>query len=188
MIKLAGQGKHVVRLKSGDPMIFGRAGEEIAALERHGIAVEVVPGVTAAFAMAARLGVSLTHRDHANSVRFVTGHARSGELPADLDWQGLADPSTSLVFYMSGRTAHLIAARLVAAGLPAATPAAIVAGATRDHEQRWLGTLSDLVEAIPTIDLSQPVLIGIGAAFAKARAANNRTSGLMVDRCRQATG
>ena len=82
MIKLAAGGKHVVRLKCGDPMIFGRAGEEIAQLEAAGIPVDVVPGITAASAMAARLGVSLTHRDHAQSVRFVTGHARDGKLPA----------------------------------------------------------------------------------------------------------
>ena len=97
MLKLAKQGKHVVRLKSGDPMIFGRAGEEIALLEKNGIPVDVVPGITSALALSARLGVSLTHREHAQSVRFVTGHAKTGELPADLDWRGLADPHTTLV-------------------------------------------------------------------------------------------
>src|SRR3546814_5707836 len=104
MVRLARQGKHVVRLKSGDPMIFGRAGEEIASLRAAGIPVEVVPGITAGIAAASRLGVSLTHRDHAHSVRFVTGHARDGRLPQDLDWRGIADPETTTIFYMGGRS------------------------------------------------------------------------------------
>lgn len=114
MVKLAKQGKHVMRLRSGDPMIFGRAGEEIAELEAAGIPVTVVRGITAAAAMASQLKTSLTHRDGAHSVRFVTGHARNGELPHDLDWSGLADPGTTLAFYMGGRTAKDIASRLIA--------------------------------------------------------------------------
>lgn len=165
MIKLAGQGKHVVRLKSGDPMIFGRAGEEIAQLQAHNIAVEVVPGITAALAMAASLGVSLTHRDHAQSVRFVTGHARSGELPSDLDWNGLADPATTLIFYMAGRTAPAIAARLVAAGMPTATPVVVVAGVSRPDETRWYGDLLALGAKTDGVASDQPVLIGIGMAL-----------------------
>ena len=169
MLKLAGQGKHVVRLKSGDPMIFGRAGEEIALLEAHGIAVEVVPGITAAVAMAAGLGVSLTHRDHAHSLRLVTGHARSGALPADLDWRGLADPQTTLVVYMGGRTAPELAAKLIANGLPGTTPAVVIAGLSRPEETRWHGALTDLPTGLQQIDRRQPVLIGIGMAFAAAR-------------------
>jgi uroporphyrin-III C-methyltransferase / precorrin-2 dehydrogenase / sirohydrochlorin ferrochelatase len=169
MCDLARQGKHVVRLKSGDPMIFGRAGEEIEALARHDIPVEVVPGVTSALAAAARLGVSLTHRDCARSVRFVTGHARDGELPTDLDWCGLADPTTTLVFYMGGRTAPLIAARLMASGLPPSTPAVVMTGVTRADERRWVGTLASLTTG-PTLPITaSPTLIGIGQAFAAAR-------------------
>ncbi len=170
MVQLARQGKHVVRLKSGDPVIFGRAGEEIDMLARHGIPVTVVPGITAASAMAAKFGVSLTHRDHAQSVRFVTGHARSGELPENLDWRGLADPQTTLVFYMSGNTAHLIVERLVAAGLAPSTPALVVAGVTRAEEASWSGELGDLVTGLATIDPALPILIGVGAALAPARA------------------
>lgn len=166
MIKLASQGKHVVRLKSGDPMIFGRAGEEIAELERHGIPVAIVPGVTAALAAAAKLGVSLTNRDFAQSVRFVTGHARSGALPADMDWRGLADPRTTLVFYMSGRTSSMIAARLIEEGLDGSTPVAVVCGATHERETRWIGDLDALSANAPPVDTGQPVLIGIGQAFA----------------------
>ena len=169
MIKLARQGKHVVRLKSGDPMIFGRAGEEIAELEKHGIEVTVVPGITAALAAASALGISLTHRDHAHSVRFVTGHARDGELSSDLDWRGLADPQTTVVFYMGGRTAPAIADRLMAEGLSAATPVVIMSGVSRQDGQRWCGILQDLAQGIGTIDRSQPVLIGIGQAFHIAR-------------------
>jgi uroporphyrin-III C-methyltransferase / precorrin-2 dehydrogenase / sirohydrochlorin ferrochelatase len=116
MVRLAKAGKRVVRLKSGDPMIFGRAGEEIARLEGEGIPVDVVPGVTSAIATAAALGVSLTNRDSAKSVRFVTAHSRQGGLPEDLDWSAVADPSTTTIFYMAGRTAGQIAARLIARG------------------------------------------------------------------------
>ena len=173
MLKLAQQGKHVVRLKCGDPMIFGRAGEEIEMLERHGVPVTVVPGITAASAMASRLGISLTHRDHAQSVRFVTGHARSGAVPADLDWRGLADPRTTLIFYMGGNTAPEISARLIDAGLAASTPVHVVAGVTHADEVRWNGELRELASGVSSLQSSLPVLIGIGAALAaKSRITN----------------
>lgn len=165
MVKLARQGRHVVRLKSGDPMIFGRAGEEIAELEEAGIPFEVVPGITSASSMAAALGLSLTHRDFARSVRFVTGHARSGALPDDLDWRGLAAPNSTLVVYMGGGTAQAMAGRLLAEGLPAATPAVIVADVSRAGERRWQGTLATLPQSPVLQQRGGPVLIGIGAAF-----------------------
>ena len=169
MVRLAKAGKRVVRLKSGDPMIFGRAGEEIARLEREGIPVEVVPGITAALAMASALGVSLTHRDIAQSVRFVTGHSRQGGLPRDIDWKAVADPSATTVFYMGGRTAGRIAVRLLAEGLPADTPAVIAAAVTRPGQSQWQGTLATLPVGIAALDEGQPVLIGIGGVFAMAR-------------------
>lgn len=168
MVTLARQGQHVVRLKSGDPMIFGRAGEEIADLEAHGIAVKVVPGITAALAVASSLGVSLTHRDHAQSVRFVTGHSRDGELSDDLDWRGLADPATTLVFYMGGRTSPAVAARLIANGLSQSTPVVIVAGATRPDETRYPCDLAQLRDGYGSLANGLPVLIGIGGVFADA--------------------
>src|SRR5690606_9092074 len=125
MVKLAKAGRRVVRLKSGDPMIFGRAGEEIEALEEAGIGYDVVPGVTAGLAMASRLGVSLTHRDCAKSVRFVTGHSRHGGLPKDVDWKAIADRSATTVFYMGGRTAGAISATLIEHGMSADTPVAV---------------------------------------------------------------
>jgi uroporphyrin-III C-methyltransferase/precorrin-2 dehydrogenase/sirohydrochlorin ferrochelatase len=176
MVALAKSGKRVVRLKSGDPMIFGRAGEEIESLERENIPVEIVPGITSATAMAARLGVSLTHRDHAQSVRFVTGHSRKGELPTDLDWSKLADPSVTTIFYMGGRTAKAITDKLTSFGMSPSTPAVILSSIARDDEQRWVGMLSDMPQAMGEIGYHNPVLIGIGDAFIKAKRADGERS------------
>jgi uroporphyrin-III C-methyltransferase/precorrin-2 dehydrogenase/sirohydrochlorin ferrochelatase len=166
MTRLALQGKHVVRLKSGDPMIFGRAGEEIEHLERAGVPVDVVPGITAGVALASALGVSLTHREMAQSVRFVTGCARTGHLPDDLDWRGLADPHTTAIFYMSGRTAGAIAARLVQEGFSPDTPAVMVSNVSRDDE-RWAGPISKLGAASDQRNSSKPVIIGVGRVFSR---------------------
>ncbi|KPF46052.1 siroheme synthase CysG [Rhizobium sp. AAP43] len=165
MVMFAKAGKRVVRLKSGDPMIFGRAGEEIARLRQEGIAVEVVPGITAASAMAASLGVSLTHRDHAQQVRFVTGHSRHGELPQSLDWPSLADPRQSTIFYMGGRTAGSIEEKLRVAGMPATTPVVIASAISRSNQRSWRGRLAHLPRAMQDMGLDEPVLIGIGNAF-----------------------
>lgn len=169
MVKLASQGKHVVRLKSGDPMIFGRAGEEIDRLDGEGIPVSVIPGITSGMAMASLLGTSLTHRDCAHSVRFVTGHSRSGQLPGHLDWKGLADPETTLVFYMGARTASQIAARLTENGLAPATPVVIASAVTRPNGKQLYTTLESLKTDARVAKLDGPVLIGIGQAFAKRR-------------------
>ncbi|MGV1793706.1 siroheme synthase CysG [Rhizobium sp. A37_96] len=166
MVKLAKAGKRVVRLKSGDPMIFGRAGEEIAHLDRENIPVDVVPGITAASAMAARLGISLTHRDHAQSVRFITGHSRHGGLPADVDWRTVADPRTTTVFYMAGRTAPLIADRLIAEGLTPSTPVVIMSDVSRATQAEWRGTLAIALDGIAAIGSDNPVLIAVGQALA----------------------
>jgi uroporphyrin-III C-methyltransferase/precorrin-2 dehydrogenase/sirohydrochlorin ferrochelatase len=167
MTRLALKGKHVVRLKSGDPMIFGRAGEEIEHLERAGVPVDVVPGITAGTALASALGVSLTHRDMAQSVRFVTGCAKTGRLPDNLDWRGLADPLTTTIFYMAGGTAGAIAARLVEEGFAPDTPAVIVSNVSRGDE-RWAGPISALGEASSRRDAAKPVIIGIGRVFDRA--------------------
>lgn len=166
MIKLALQGKHVVRLKSGDPMLFGRAGEEIAVLQNAGIQVNIVPGITAASAMSSELGVSLTHRDHTHSVRYVTGHARDGELPEGLDWKGLADPETTLIIYMGGRTGPRCGERLIAEGLAPDTPCVVMFGIARETMRRHVGTLSELAKgALQTAGSDEPVLIGVGCVF-----------------------
>ena len=171
MVKLAKAGKHVVRLKSGDPMIFGRGGEEISRLEAAGIPVDIVPGITAALAMAAALGVSLTHRDHAQSVRFVTGHARDGKLPANLDWQSMAGSAATTIFYMGGGTAGQIAARLIMEGLSPDTPVAVAASISRPDERLLRGLLSDLAELAKAVGTTGPVLVGVGWSFATASAA-----------------
>ncbi len=177
MVKLAKAGKHVVRLKSGDPMIFGRAGEEIAHLDRENIPVDIVPGITAASAMASRLGISLTHRDHAQSVRLVTGHSRHGGLPADIDWGSTADPHTTTVFYMAGRTAPLIAERLLEEGLSPETPVIIISDVSRPTERDWRGTLVEIPSGIANIGYDNPVLIAVGAALAVRQ---NLLSGVIV--------
>ncbi len=162
MLKLARSGKNVVRLKSGDPTIFGRAGEEIAFLERADIAVSIIPGVTAATAMAAELNVSLTHRDHAQSVRFVTGHSRLGTIPEDMGWAGIADARTTTVFYMGGRMARKISDRLIKHGLPRSTPASIVSAVSKNTRQEWHGSVERIPEGINEIGYDQPVLIAVG--------------------------
>jgi len=164
MVALARQGKRVARLKSGDPMLFGRAGEEIAHLRAEGIATSVIPGITAAAAMAARLGVSLTHRDSAHSVRFITGHGRNGGLPADVDWRAIADPAGTTVVYMGGRLSASIARRLMSEGLDRATPAVAVAAISRPQERMWRGTLAEMAEDA-VFRSEDPILIGIGQVF-----------------------
>ena len=169
MLKLAGPmpggGKRVVRLKSGDPMVFGRAGEEIEALAQANIPHEVIPGITSAQALAASLNVSLTHRALARSVRFVTGHGANGQLPTDLDWRGLADPATTLVIYMGARTAPLIAERLVNEGLAPNTPAIAASAVARPEQQTWHGTVATLARGVETLPNDQPILIAIGDAM-----------------------
>lgn len=149
MLKLARQGKHVVRLKSGDPMIFGRAGEEITALEAAGIPVTVVPGITAAQGMASALNISLTHRDHAQSLTLITGHSRAGTIPETIDWQRAADPHATTILYMGGRMAGPIAARLIENGLAPETPVVAMASISRPEAARWAGALSRLGKALP---------------------------------------
>lgn len=166
MMVLARQGKMVVRLKSGDPSMFGRAGEEIEVLQKAGIPVTVIPGITAASAMAATLSVSLTHRACAHSVRFVTGHLRDGCLPDNVDWNGLADDETTLIVYMGGRTGAAYADRLIAAGLPGSTPCVVVYSVSRQQEECHSGTLEELKSGI--LESGAPVLIGIGRIFAQA--------------------
>lgn len=181
MIALAKSGRRVVRLKSGDPMIFGRAGEEIAILEAEGIAYDVVPGITAGLAMAAALGVSLTHRDHARSVRFVTGHSKEGGLPKDLDWSAIADPSVTTIFYMGGRTAGQISTTLISRGMPPATPVAIAADLGRPSEANVLTDLGKLPAAVDALGGNRPVLIGVGVVFQQCKAQVKQ--GALVD-CR----
>lgn len=158
-------GERVVRLKGGDPVIFGRATEELDACRAAGVAVRICPGVTAASAAAASLGASLTLRGLARKLTFVTAHARAGEALA-LDWERLADPDATLAVYMGKAAAGEVSARLIAAGLPGDTPVALVESASLPDE-RVFRTRLDLLELTSKAALGDgPALLLIGAALA----------------------
>ena len=164
------QGLTVVRLKGGDPFIFGRGGEELEACRAAGVDCHIVPGVTAALAASASAGAPLTHRGSAQAVTFVTGHAsRKGEdgvSEPDLDWESLSRPNQTVVIYMGLSQAAPIAGRLLAAGRAAMTPALIVENASRADERRIVTTLAGLAEAAAA--LSGPALLIVGEAMALA--------------------
>jgi uroporphyrin-III C-methyltransferase/precorrin-2 dehydrogenase/sirohydrochlorin ferrochelatase len=165
MVGLARQGKRVVRLKGGDPLIFGRAAEEIAACEEANIAVDVVPGITAAQGAAAKLGIPLTDRKRARRVQYVTGHASEGALPGDLDWQSLADPTTTTAIYMPTRTLAALVARAIAEGLDPHTPALAIARATRPDQAVVAAPISELPLRVAEANLPGPVLVMLGHAL-----------------------
>ncbi len=160
LVDLAREGLTVVRLKGGDPFIFGRGGEELEALVDAGIAFEVVPGVTAAAGCAASAGFPLTHRDHAQSVMFVTGHRQ--DCGSSLDWPALARSRQTLVFYMGVARAGEIANQLIAHGLSAETPVAVVRHGTLPDQQIVLATLENLAARIEATGIKPPALIIVG--------------------------
>nr|MEA2798529.1 uroporphyrin-III C-methyltransferase [Phenylobacterium sp.] len=159
LVAFALDGLEVVRLKGGDPFIFGRGGEELQACRAAGVDCQIVPGVTAALAASASAGAPLTHRGSAQAVTFVTGHAGSGGEP-DLDWESLARPNQTVVIYMGLSMATPIAARLMAAGRGGSTPALIVENASRADERRVVTTLAGLAEAAAA--LGGPALLIVG--------------------------
>lgn len=161
LVRLARAGRNVVRLKGGDPFIFGRGCEEAGELEAAGIPYEVIPGITAAQGCAAAARVPLTHRGLASGVRYVTGHRKANE-PLDLDWSSLADPDTTLVVYMGLANINEIARRLVAHGLSLSTPVLAVCQGTTDRERRICTRLATLPLAAREAAFSGPVLFIIG--------------------------
>jgi uroporphyrin-III C-methyltransferase/precorrin-2 dehydrogenase/sirohydrochlorin ferrochelatase len=169
MITLARAGKRVVRLKGGDPMIFGRGGEELAAIRAAGLAVEVVPGITAAQGAASRLGVSLTHRSAARRLQYVTGHGADGKLPRDIDWKSIADPTATTVVYMPARTLAELAGVGIANGLDPETPAVAIVKATRPGEAVVAASIRDLPGRLGELPPG-PVLVMIGKVFAEVDA------------------
>jgi uroporphyrin-III C-methyltransferase len=167
LVQLARTGRDVVRLKGGDPFIFGRGGEEAAYLQRHGIAWEVVPGVTAAAGCGAALGIPLTHRGVATGVRFVTGHYQ-GDAPLDLNWSSLADASTTLAVYMGLANIGLLQHELQAAGRCGQTPVLAVASGTTPQQRLCRTTLARLAEDVAAEALRPPVMLLIGEVVAAA--------------------
>jgi uroporphyrin-III C-methyltransferase/precorrin-2 dehydrogenase/sirohydrochlorin ferrochelatase len=165
MVGLARQGKRVVRLKGGDPLIFGRAAEEIAACKAANIAVDVVPGITAVQGAASRLGLPLTDRKHARRLQYVTGHAHDGALPKDLDWRSLADPATTTAIYMPARTLAALVEKAVTEGLDPRTPAIAIARATRPDQQVVSAPISELPERLTQAALPGPLLVMLGHVF-----------------------
>jgi uroporphyrin-III C-methyltransferase/precorrin-2 dehydrogenase/sirohydrochlorin ferrochelatase len=170
LVKLAREGKKVVRLKGGDPTIFGRANEEIEALRTAGIPFEVIPGVTAASGAAAAAGVSLTERDVARRVQFITAHTKEGRLPDDLDWPALVDPRATTAVYMGVKTLPILIERLLASGMPPDTPALFIEWATRADERILAAPLSDLPAKVAAAGPSGPSLVLIGAAIGHSHA------------------
>ncbi len=160
LVALARAGKSVVRLKGGDPFVFGRGGEEVEALVEAGVAVEVVPGITAALGCAATAGIPLTHRDHAQACIFVTGHLKDGSV--DLDWQTLARPRQTVVIYMGVNALSMISGQLVAHGLPFSTPVALIENGTTDRERRVVGTLANIERQANKAGLNGPTLCVVG--------------------------
>lgn len=176
LIALARAGKNVVRLKGGDPFVFGRGGEELEALRAAGIAAYVTPGITAATGCAAAAGMALTHRDYAQAVTFVTGHAKDNADP-DLDWAALAALKNTLVVYMGVGNAGRIASNLLDHGRSGDTPIAVIENGTRDNQIVAKGALRDLEKVIETNGIKGPALLVIGdvAALADSEALGDLT-------------
>ena len=165
LVHLAQSGKNVLRLKGGDPFIFGRGGEEAEALHAAGIAFEIVPGISSASGCSAYAGIPLTHRDYAQGVRFITGHLKEEDL-AGIDWGCLAEPQTTLVVYMGLANAQLLSDQLTAHGLPCNTPCAAIQQGTTPQQKVAITTLAAIVDTLRERQFASPTLLIIGKVAA----------------------
>ena len=164
LVELARAGQRVLRLKGGDPFVFGRGGEEAQTLVQHGVPIRIVPGITAGIAGLAYAGIPVTHRDVNQSVTFVTGHDRLGEAPAALDWAGIARGSQVIVIYMGIKHIGAIAAKLIAAGRSPTEPVAVTTTATLDDQRTLETTLGSAAADIAAAGLEPPAIICVGTA------------------------
>jgi uroporphyrin-III C-methyltransferase len=166
MIALASQGQAVVRLKGGDPFLFGRGGEEMQALQQAGICVEIIPGITSGIAAPASIGIPVTHREFTHGVTFVTGHTQNGEKP---DWQALVAGGTTLVIYMGMKYLSAIVTDLLEAGMASDLPAAAIQQGTTQYQRQVLSTLAALPAAVKQEGLESPAIIVLGEVVRLAR-------------------
>ncbi len=171
LVDLTKTHKTVVRLKGGDPFIFGRGGEEAEHLVENNVSFQIIPGITASVGCAAYAGIPLTHRDVAQSVRFITGHSQEGR-DLDLDWQSLADPKTTLVVYMGTTNAAIISSMLRGAGMDASIPVAILNKGTRPDQKAIITSLQDMPTVINTEGISGTTMIIIGHVVSLAHKIN----------------
>ncbi|WP_134013783.1 uroporphyrinogen-III C-methyltransferase [Litoreibacter halocynthiae] len=166
LVDLASEGKRVLRLKGGDPFVFGRGGEEAQTLVQHGVPIRIIPGISAGIGGLAYAGIPVTHRDVNQSVTFVTGHDQSGNATGSLDWQAISKGSQVIVIYMGMKHIAHITAQLLAAGRPATEPVAIVTTATTEHQQVLETTLGTCVADIEASGAEPPAIICVGRAVA----------------------
>lgn len=184
LISAANKCRSIVRLKGGDPYIFGRGSEEALALRQQGIEFEVVPGITAASGCSSYAGIPLTHRGMSRSVQFITGHFRENE-PLEIDWNKLVMPQNTLVFYMGLSSLGYICESLMNAGLARNTAAAAVQNGTTRHQNRLISTVEDLAEAVKNSELQAPVMIIIGEVVTLANDLNWFTSNIDIMQLQQ---
>ncbi len=164
LVELARAGKRVLRLKGGDPFVFGRGGEEAQTLVQHGIPIRIIPGISAGVGGLAYAGIPVTHRDVNQSVTFITGHDQSGNATGSLNWQAISDGSQVLVIYMGMKHIAHIAGQLLEAGRPATEPVAVVTTATTEQQQVLETTLGTVVDDIARAEMTPPAIICIGSA------------------------